>query len=194
MDGNFRVLYSVNVKFGAGADAAVTLTLDYTDGIDDVSAMEPPADGTTTLPIPTARDIRVRLQPRCKDQANYYGTDSPLVGPYSDYIVRQAAAVEDLLFSGSAATQLSALYFQPGSNIPQLLAQQLGLAQNGLTLTGQPGQRTVFGASGALRHTATADGGSITFANQAELLEHWIVAITLQLERDNRKESEPDHF
>jgi hypothetical protein len=184
VDGNFRVLYSISVPFGTGADQAVTLTLDYTDGIDDISKMELPVDGATTLPIPTARDIRVRLQPRCKDQANYYGTDSPPVGPYSDYIVRQAAAAEDLLFSGSAATQMSAMYFQSGSNIPQLLAQQLGVAQNGLTLTGQPGQRTVFGASGALRHTITADGGSITFANQAELLGHWIVAITLQLERD----------
>jgi hypothetical protein len=187
VDGNFRVLYSVSVPFGAGADPAVTLTLDYTDGIDDISKMELPVDGATTLPIPTARDIRVRLQPRCADKPDkpdYYGTDSPPVGPYSDYIVRQAAAAEDLLFSGSAATQLSALYFQPGSNLPQLLAQQLGLAQNGLTVTGQPGQRTVFGASGALRHTISADDGSITFANQAELLGHWIVAITLQLERD----------
>ena len=184
MDGNFRVVYSVNVPFGAGADPSVTLTLDYTDGIDDISTVEPPAAGTTTLPIPTARDIRVRLQPRCADKPDYYGTDSPPSGPYSDYIVRQAAATEDPLFSGSAASQLSALYFQPGSNIPQLLGQQLGVAQNGLTLSGPPGQRTVFGASGALRHTVTADGGSITFANQTELLGHWIVAITLQLERD----------
>ena len=184
VDGNFRVVYSVNVPFGAGADPSVTLTLDYTDGIDDISAVEPPVPGTTTLPIPTARDIRVRLRPRCADKPDYYGTDSPLVGPYSDYIVRQAAATEDALVSGSAASQLSALYFQPGSNIPQLLGQQLGVTQNGLTLAGQPGQRTVFGASGALRHTITADGGSITFSNQTELLGHWIVAITLELERD----------
>lgn len=184
VDGNFRVVYSVNVPFGAGADPSVTLTLNYTDGIDDISTVEPPAAGTTTLPIPTARDIRVRLQPQCADKPDYYGTDSPPTGPYSDYIVRQAAMTEDTLFSGSAASQLSALYFQPGSNIPQLLGQQLGVAQNALTLTGQPGQRTVFGASGALRHTVSADGGSITFSNQTELLGHWIVAITLQLERD----------
>ena len=183
-DGIFRVIYSVNVPFGAGADPSVTLTLDYTDGIDDIADLNAPAPGATTLPIPTARDIRVRLQPRCADKPDYYGTDTPPAGPYSDYVVRKAAATEDQLFSGSAATQLSALYFQPGSNLPQLLAQQLGVTQNGLTLTGQPGQRTVFGASGALRHTVTADGGSITFANQAELLGHWIVAITLEAERD----------
>ena len=184
VDGNFRVIYSVNVPFGPGADPSVTLTLDYTDGIDDISTMEAPAQGATTLPIPTGRDIRVRLQPRCREQANYYGTDAAPTGPYSDYIVRQAAQAEDTLFSGSAASQLSALYFQPGANIPQLMAQQLGLAQNGLTLTGRPGQRTVFGASGTLRHTITADGGSITFSNQTELLGHWIVAVTLELKRD----------
>ena len=109
VDGNFRVIYSVNVPFGAGADPNVTLTLDYTDGIDDISAVEPPAAGTTTLPIPTARDIRVRLQPQCTDKPDYYGTDTPPTGPFSDYIVRQAAATEDALFSGSAASQLSAL-------------------------------------------------------------------------------------
>jgi hypothetical protein len=184
VDGSFRVVYSVTVPFGAGADPEVTLTLDYTDGIDDISVVEPPAAGSTTLPIPSARDIRVRLQPQCTAKPSYYGTDTPPTGPYSDYVVRQPAATEDSLFSGSAASQLSALYFQPGSGIPQLLAQQLGLAQNALTLTGQPGQRTVFGASGALRHAVTADGGSITFASQTELLGHWIVAITLQLDRD----------
>jgi len=42
----------------------------------------------------------------------------------------------------------------------------------------------VFGASGTLRHTITADGGSITFSNQTELLGHWIVAVTLELKRD----------
>jgi hypothetical protein len=184
VDGNFRVIYAVNVSFGPGTDPDVTLTLDYTDGIDDISAAEPPAPGTTTLPIPTARDIRVRLQPQCTDKPDYYGTDTPPTGPFSDYIVRQAAETENALFSGSASAQLSAVYFQPGSNIPQLLAGQLGVTQNGLTLSGKPGQRTVFGASGSLRHAVTGDGSSITFSNQNELLGQWIVALTLPLARD----------
>ena len=184
LDGNFRIVYSVNIPFGEGTDPTVTLSLDYTDGIDDISTVSPPVPGSTALTIPTARNIRVRLLPRCADKPDYYGTDSPPVGPYSNFVVRKAAATEDALFSGSASSQLSALYFQPGSTIPQLLAQQLGVAQNALTLSGQPGQRTVFGASGALRHTVTADGGSITFSNQAELLGQWIVAVTLDLERD----------
>ena len=68
--------------------------------------------------------------------------------------------------------------------MPQLLAQQLGLGQNGLTLSGPPGIRTIFGCSGGIRHSIAADAGSFTFSNQTELLGHWIVAIVLDLERD----------
>jgi hypothetical protein len=184
IDGIYRVIYTASFDFGGGADPEVMLTLDYVDGVDDIAAMDAPAAGVTTLPIPTARDIRIRLQPRFDGKTNYYAPGAPTTGPYSDYGVRQAAGTEDPLFAGSAASQLSALYFQPGANIAQLLAQQLGLAQNGLTLTGNPGQRTVFGASGALRQAITADDGAITFANQTELLGHWIVAVTLQVKRD----------
>lgn len=184
VDGTYRVIYTASFDFGGGADPEVALTLDYTDGVDDIATVDAPAAGVTTLPIPTARDIRIRLRPRFDGKTNYYATAAPTTGPYSDYGVRQAAGTEDALFAGSAASQLSALYFQPGANIAQLLAQQLGLAQNGLTLTGAPGQRTVFGASGALRQAITADDGAITFANQTELLGHWIVAVTLQVKRD----------
>jgi len=186
LDGNFRAIYTVNVPFSGdpSADSAVTLTLDYTDGIDDISTVEAPATGTTTIPIPTARNVRVRLQPVLAARTNYYGPDSPPAGPYSDYIVRKAATVEDPLFPSTPATELSACFFQPGSNIAQLLAQQGGLVQNGLTLSGAAGRRTVFGASGALRHSISGDASSITFSNQTELLGHWIVVCSMELERD----------
>ncbi|MDH6243827.1 hypothetical protein [Mycobacterium sp. OTB74] len=183
VDGTYRVIYAVTFDFGVDPDSEITLTLDYTN-VDDIGSMGPPAAGVTTLPIPTARDVRIRLQPQFDGKTNYYATGAPMTGPYRDYGVRQQAATEDVLFAGSAATQFSALYFQPGANIAQLLAQQLNLSQNALTLSGTPGQRTVFGASGALRHAISADDGAITFANQTELLGHWIVAITLQLKRD----------
>ncbi len=178
VDGVYRVIYAVAFDFGDGADPEVTLTLDYTDGVDDIGAMTAPDAGVTTLPIPTARDVRVRLQPQFDAKTNYYATGAQMTGPFSDYGVRQAAVSEDELFAGSAASQLSALYFQNSPGIAQLLAQQLNLAQNGLALSGPPGQRTVFGASGTLRHTITADDGTITFANLTELLGQWIVAIT----------------
>lgn len=184
LDGVFRVIYSVEVPFPAGTDPSVTLTLNYTDGIDDISTVSAPAPGTVDLPIPTSRDIRVRLFPRAAVRSNYYGSDAATVGLSSDYVVRQEAATEDALFPNTPETQLQAFYFQPGANIPQLLAQQLGLQQQALTFSGVPGERTVFGASGGIRHSVSADNGSLTFSNQTELLGQWIVALVLDLERD----------
>jgi hypothetical protein len=186
LDGNYRIVYSVNIRFPgeARSDEQVVVTLDYRDGIDDIATVPAPAAGTTTLPIPTARGVRVRLYPRCAAKPNYYGTDSPPAGLSSDYVVRHAAAAEDRLFPDAPASELRAFYFQPGSNVAQMLAQGLRLAQDGLTLSGAPGIRTVFGASGALKHALSPDGSTLTFANQSELLGHWIVAIVLDIERD----------
>ena len=186
LDGDFRVLYSVRVPFAGAAadDETVTLTLVYTDGIDDIAKLAPPPSGTTNLVIPTARDVRVRLYPQCTARANYYAADEPPLGFSSDYIVRKDAAAEDQLFSHNPEVQLQAFYFQPGANIAQLLAQELDLAQQGLTLSGQVGRRTVFGASGALRHHSPGDLSAVTFSNRTELNGHWIVALVLELERD----------
>jgi hypothetical protein len=184
IDGLFRVVYSVDVPFPAGDDPTVTLSLSYTDGIDDIATITQPVDGTVVLPIPTSRDIRVRLFPKCVDKPDYYGNDAARIGLSTDYVVRQEAATEDQLFPNNPATQLQAFYFQPGANILQLLGQQLELHQDGLTLSGAAGQRTVFGASGHLRHAIAADASALTFANQAELLGQWIVVLDLELERD----------
>ncbi len=186
LDGSFRVIYSVVVHFptDAGDDPTVTLNFNYTDGVDDISTMDPPADDSTDLPIPTARDVRIRLFPLCADRANYYGTVSPPVGSSSDFIVRKEAVREDAVFPNIPQTQLQAFYFQPGTNVPQLLAQKLELDVQDLTISGSPGKRVVFGCSGALRHNISPDFGSLTFSSQAELLGHWIVVLAFDLERD----------
>jgi hypothetical protein len=192
-DGVFRVIYKVNVSFPTTneTDPTVTINLDYVDHIDEISSLIAPAVPTTNLPIqlpiPTARDIRIRLCPVCgtkPTQPDYYGTSPPPVGPYSDYIVRREASTEDALFPDDPGSQLQAFYFQPNANLPQLLAQQLGLEQQSLTFSGAPGVRTVFGASGSLRHTISGDASSITFSNQTEMQGHWIVALMLDLNRD----------
>ncbi len=184
LDGVFRVIYSVEVPFPAGTDPTVTLNLNYTEGVDDISTVSAPAAGTTDLPIPTSRDIRVRLFPKPAARSDYYGSDAVTVGLSSDYVVRQEAATEDAIFPNNPELQLQAFYFQQGANIPQLLAQQLGLKQQGFVFSGGPGQRVVFGASGTIRHSVSADDGSLTFSNQTELLGHWVVALVLDLKRD----------
>lgn len=184
LDGVYRVIYSYEVPFPAGDDPTVVLTLTYTDGLDDISKIPTPPDGTTSLPIPTSRNVRVRLIPKAAERSGYYGSDAAKVGLSSDYAVRKEAASEDDIFANNPELQLQAFYFQPGNNLPQLLAQQISVQQNGLTFTGQPGTRTVFGGSGTLRHSVAPDGSAFTFANQNELLSHWIVALVLDLERD----------
>jgi hypothetical protein len=179
----WRIVYSINQTFPAGSDPSVSLALSYVD-VADIAAMVPPADDAATLPIPTARDIRIRLTPQLKAQSHYYGEANPPSGPQSDYIVRQEAAKEAALFPFTPADQLLAAYLQPGGDLAGLLAQSFGLQANGLTFSGPPGVRTVFVTSGALRSTLAPDRSTVTLANANELLGHWIVALVLDIARD----------
>ena len=52
--------------------AALTLTLDYVD-VADVAMLVPPAAGAATLPVPRARDVRLRLVPHGADKHDYFG-------------------------------------------------------------------------------------------------------------------------
>ncbi len=184
LDGvKWRIVYSIVENFPAGADPTLTLALSYTD-VPDIAAMTPPTDNAPTLPIPTARDIRIRLTPLSAVKSNYYGTPTPPDGLVTDYVVRKEAASEANLFPFVPAQQLRACWLQPGGDLAALVAQSFGLTSTGLTLSGVPGTRTVFAASGALRATLSPDRSTLTFANAAELLDHWIVALTIDLARD----------
>ncbi|MCB8882694.1 hypothetical protein ACELLULO517_20790 [Acidisoma cellulosilytica] len=184
LDGaKWRIIYSVTETFPAATDGTVTLSLSYVD-TPDISAMTPPPDGATLLPIPTARDIRLRLTPLSAVKSNYYGTPTPPAGAITDFITRKEATSEADLFPFKPETQLSACWLQPGGNLPALLAQSFGLTQNGLTLGGSPGQRTVFAVSGALRASLAPDRSAVTLASSNELLDHWIVALSIDIARD----------
>lgn len=184
LDGpKWRIVYSIEESFPAGDDPEVAIALDYQD-TPDIATMTPPADDADVLPIPSARDIRIRLTPLAALKSNYYGAPTPPEGITSDYITRQEAKSEAGLFAFNPANQLSACYLQPTGNAPALIAQAFGLAGNGLTLSGAPGTRTVFALSGALRGTLAPDRSSVSLASRNELLDHWIVALSIDLERD----------
>ena len=117
LDGaKWQIIYSVVETFPAAGGATVTLSLAYQD-VPDIAAMTPPADNAATLPIPTARDIRIRLLPLTAAKSNYYGTPTPPVGIFSDYITRKEATSEAGLFpvnpSNSALRVLPATGRQP---------------------------------------------------------------------------------
>ena len=68
--------------------------------------------------------------------------------------------------------------------VVERLAQQLDLAFKGMTLVGKPGERIVFACSRRIRHTLSPDSSSLTLAAKEDLSNHWIVALTLRLDRD----------
>ena len=184
LDGSkWRIVYSLVIPFPAAANAGVALTMKYLN-VPDIAAMTLPADGTTTLPIPSGRDIRIRLVPLAAVKSNYYGTPMPPSGASSDYITRMEATAEPALFPNAPPSQLKACWLQPIGDLAATVAQSFNLVQNGLTFSGQPGQRTVFAASGAVRCTLASDRSAITLASGNELLDHWIVALDIDIARD----------
>jgi hypothetical protein len=185
-DGLYRVVYRIELPFNSTAadpDPTVTVNLDYEEiqQISDLAAFLPAG---TTIVIPTARDIRIRLQALCQPRPNYYTDAEPPLGLVTDFVVRKEAAQEAALFPIDPAAQVKAVFLQPSDNQVQLLAQALDLKVDNLVFTGEPGTRTVFACSQALRHTLASDYSSITFSNQPEFLNHWIVALEFNLDRD----------
>ena len=78
-DGLYRVIYRVELPFNATVadpDPTVTVNLDYQEihQISDLATFVPVG---TTLVIPTARDIRIRLQALCQPRLNYYADANP---------------------------------------------------------------------------------------------------------------------
>jgi hypothetical protein len=190
-DGDFRKLYTVDCALPAFvpndvlvAGRPLTLTLDYAD-VADIATLAPPAAGATTLPVPRARDLRVRLAAHCADKPDYFGSAAVRDGLVVDVATRASAQVEaDLFLPQADQIALNAIMLQPAADMTNRLADQLDLGCDGLTFTARPGQRVVFGASGALRHTLAGDSSSITFASANELVGHWIACIHLDVARD----------
>jgi hypothetical protein len=195
-DGEFREIYNVTRKFAAydfahplAEGPTLELVLDYVDEpqIDALIARlkAQPLKANDKLPIPRARDVRLRLTPLCAAKPDYYADDDVQVGLISDILTRAPATAEPSLFVPDVPQhQLNAIFLQPGPNVRQLLAQQLSLSVNDLSFGAKPGRRVVFGASKALRHTLSGDSGVITFAAESELIRHWVIALILELDRD----------
>ncbi|MFD9548006.1 hypothetical protein ACFWBG_11530 [Nocardia salmonicida] len=73
---------------------------------------------------------------------------------------------------------------QAVGNPVERLGRSLRLVPRDLTLSGQPGNRVVFGASAAIRHLLSPDNSTITFIDRSELTARWIIAVPLIVQRD----------
>lgn len=69
------------------------------------------------------------------------------------------------------------------SNVQQL-ADRLNIESNSLTLNAPKGERVVFGCSSRIRHTLAPDNSSLTLASKGDLINHWLVCISIELDRD----------
>ena len=131
-----------------------------------------------------------------------------LLGMPSSFIVRKEAASETSLFKPTGdQMMIRGIYLQPdapvgvtadinqllvaneasGDQVPdmiQRLAAAIGVDNKGVSLLGRQGQRWQFGVSRYIRHTSSPDNSSITFATKSDLLNHWLVPLTLLLDRD----------
>jgi hypothetical protein len=198
LDGPFRLVYQLDTPFPAPpADPlvqyppdpaqAIVLNLFYQDVADIANLKAPPASTPQPLPIPRARDVRIRLMAVAHNSnPDYFGDPSIQVGLTSSINTRgdQGTEVNLLDPNRQPVDELRAMLFQPANDIPQRLALELGLEVNGLQFSGPPGMRVVFGASKALKHDLSGDYSAITFAAQNELLDHWITTIILDMDRD----------
>ena len=205
----FDDLLNVPIKY---IDAHVLNFGDDNNLGDDFGLTQTQIDAMDALPLPTGRTIRLTLRAVCKETDGYYGLENAdenlnsRYGRITQFLVNQPSQNEkDLLLNTSAATQVKGIYLQPDPppvfdgnyvnfligktsvavpDIVQRLSQELNIQNTGLTLVGEAGQRIQFGCSNRIRHTLSPDNSSLTFASKEDLINHWLVCVTLEINRD----------
>ena len=196
LDDSYRVLYVTERALNplptglTDDDTPITVALQYSDEAIATGTTQP---DTGPLVIPTARDVRIRVRPLAAVRSDYYGP-AATVGLVSDFAVRAPATDEPALLATTTGLEpaIAYLFRAPDETVSSdqlpdpvaYLAQSLRLASDGLTLSARPGERVVFAASQNLRNTLDAAASALTFASFAELRSSWIVALSLELERD----------
>jgi hypothetical protein len=162
-------------------------------------------DALDELVLPTARDIRLTIRAMADEDAAYFAAGAHVGKPVQMRVRRESTNELGLFAAAGAAQKIRGIYLQPDPApaqdgtinslllqrttaqtpaIIQRLALQLGAEHKGLTLVGKKGERVVFSCSRRIRHTLSPDNSSLTFAAKEDLINHWIVALTLQIDRD----------
>ncbi|MFI7405994.1 hypothetical protein ACIBW9_36940 [Streptomyces sp. NPDC049541] len=203
-DSGYVTLYETERAFSSDPEAALTVDLSWTD-VHDARTL---AAATGPVVLPTARDVRLRLAARGREDTvlAYFGADDIRHGPAVTLDLRAESRDETALFAqDTPGHRFSAVLLQPDppvdspvaaaqraggdggqrpADIATRLAAHLGLAYDGRAFRGLPGRRTVFGCSGALRHLIGPDGASIAFASPSDLARRWLCVVRLRLDRD----------
>lgn len=203
-----RTLYTILRPFPVAAEEPLALDLDWVDAADALTLAAPDA-GPLVLPRGREVFLTVRALGREDPDLEYFGSEQARRGTASTLGLRAAPGDETDLYTPAPDTErLRCVLLSPEDAVTgaflarqrasgrgpaaeddgaHRLAQALDLlisGTEGVTLAGPPGTRTVFGCSAALAHTLAPGGSTVSFASKAELVDRWLVALTIGLERD----------
>ncbi len=189
-----------------GDEVDIMTDLNLPGDIDGLTQIVLPTGRTARLTLRAVCEEKV-------DNLNYYGVindgNKQMDIRYGEVIqiaTRKASENETDLFEQTAGVpELQGIFMQPDLKITfdgkftsfllgkeadikpdnvQLLAGQLKMNNNKLTLTAPKGERYVFGCSSRIRHSLAPDNSSITFASKGDLINHWLCCISLEINRD----------
>ncbi len=209
----FIHLYTTERTFPADFAQARVIPLEFRDAHvlhfgdpnDIVGLTQAEIDALDQLVLPTARDIRLTIRAVADADPAYFAAGAHIGKTVQVRVRRDATDENGLIGHDSAAKKIRGIYLRPDPVTPfdgtlntllftrttgdtptiiQRLAHEIGVDHKGLTLVGRKGERAVFGCSRRIRHTLAPDNSSLTFAAKEDLTNHWIVALTLRLERD----------
>ena len=171
----------------------------------DLGVTQAEIDALDELVLPTARDVRLTIRAVADEDPTYFANNAHAGKPVQMRVRRESETETDLIAAASPGRRIRGIYLQPdpapaidgtfhtllfqhtateSPALIQRLAEQLGTDHKGLTLVAKRGERVVFGCSRRIRHTLSPDNSSLTFAAKDDLFNHWLVALTLQLDRD----------
>jgi hypothetical protein len=190
-DDGFRVLLTTQREFPADKAQPLDLQLSFTDQKNAEPSPPPVIPSTGPVPVPTARDLRVRLRTICREDPTlaYFGEDAARIGqPYElpmrrgiaaapgyQLVFRKDASTEMALFVPSTPAQrLNAVVLQPDNPTaqPVLLVPQfvVGAPPSGNAAAQRLGQQlgleinglTLSGRDG--RRTVFAAGNGLRYS------------------------------
>jgi hypothetical protein len=115
LDGNYRVVYRQQIPFTGDS---IVLSIDPQPA-GQIRLMSPPAAGSTTLPVPTGRNLRIRMRGLGTGDDAYWGSTVASTGLVTDLLVRYEVEAESgVLLPGHVAEQLQAFYLREDPAAP----------------------------------------------------------------------------
>jgi hypothetical protein len=127
-DSGFRTLYTTTRPFPPGPDDPLTLALSWVDIANSLTMTAP-----ATIPLPTARRVRVELAAVAGAKPNHYGADEARFGQGTNLLLADNSTDETALLGVTSDEAILGIFLQPDVNVdsPVFAAQKaagLGLA------------------------------------------------------------------